>query len=153
MRYIITITLLLSWPAIACAFPASELSLAGVEVGETEKNVVERLGPPNERIDTGEGAELHYPGLVLTVGWLEQTAPGVESRVFASRAEGRSACTPMGLCPGMSVAQAIALYGPTGPTVRETGVFLEFQPVGENCWLQVYAPRDIILSLAVACQP
>jgi len=37
--------------------------------------------------------------------------------------------------------------------VRETGTFLEYQPVGEHCWLQVYAPADIILSLAVACQP
>ena len=153
MRYIIAITMVLSFPASACGFPASELSLGGVEIGETETHVVELLGPPNTRVDTGEGTELRYPGLVFTVGWLEQAAPGVERRVFASRAEAHSACTPMGLCPGMSVAQATKLYGPTDPTVRETGTFLEYQPVGEQCWLQVHAPTDTILSLAVACQP
>jgi hypothetical protein len=153
MRYIVAIMVLLSSPAFACGIPPSEVSLGGVEVGETEKSVVEILGAPSERVETGEGTELRYPGLTLTVGWLEQAAPGVERRVFASRAEGRSVCTPKGLCPGMAVAEAARLYGPTESKVRETGTFLEYQPVGEHCWLQVNAPEGTILSLAVACQP
>jgi hypothetical protein len=112
-----------------------------------------QLGAPAEKLETGEGTELRYPGLIVTVGWLEQAAPGVERRVFALRADGSSVCTPKGLCPGMEVAHAFELYGPIEATVRETGTFFEYQPAAAHCWLQVSAPEQTINSLAVACQP
>jgi hypothetical protein len=153
MRYLTVALVFLLSPAVACEIPESELSLGGVATGDSEASVVERLGAPAGRIEDGDGTELRYPGLIVTVGWLEQAAPGVERRVFAIRADSSSACTPMGLCPGMEVAHAFKLYGPVEATVRETGTFFEYQPVAAHCWLQISAPAQTITKLAVACQP
>ncbi len=153
MRYLTVSLAFLSSSAFACGMPASELSLGGVASGDSEASVIEQRGAPSERIDTGEGTELRYPGLIATVGWMEPAAPGVERNVFAIRADGPSVCTPMGLCPGMEAAYAFKLYGPVEATVRETGTFFEYQPVGVHCWLQISAPEGTITSLAVACQP
>ena len=153
MRHITASLVLISLPASACEFQASELSLGGVATGETEAGVVGLLGEPVERVDTGEGMELRYPGLVVTVGWLEQAAPGVERRVFALRASGSAACTPSGLCPGMPVAQAKNLYGASNVVARDGVPLLEYQPSAAHCWLQVATRGGTITSLAVACQP
>ena len=154
MRYILAaLALTLISPACTAGIPGSELSIGGVASGATETSVVNLLGSPSNRVETGEGTELHYPGLVVTLGWLEQEAPGRQRRVFAIQGTGRKACTPKGLCPGMSSSVAARLYGSTKPTLRETGTFLEYQPAGLNCWLQISAPAGVIQSVAVACQP
>ena len=153
MRTITAALVLFSLPASACEIQASELSLGGVAAGETEASVVELLGEPSERVDTGEGMELRYPGLVVTVGWLEQAAPGVKRRVYALRASGTALCTPSGLCPGMPVAHATKLYGAAAVVVRDSVALLEYQPAATHCWLQVSAQGGTITSLAVACQP
>lgn len=153
MRYITAVLVLLSLPAAACEFAVSELSLGGIEAGVPEASVIGLLGAPGERIDTGEGTELRYPGLVVSVGWLEQAAPGVERRVLGLRAKGAEVCTPGGLCPGMPVAHATKLYGAAEPVVRGNVALLEYQPEAAHCWLQVAAEGGTITSLAVACQP
>lgn len=153
MRYLTAALVLLSLPAAASEIQSSELSLGGVAVGEAEASVIEQLGMPDERVETGEGTELRYPGLVVTVGWLEQAAPGIARRVSSLRASGHSVCSPAGLCPGMDVAHATKLYGPAEPVVRETRTFFEYQPVASHCWLQVAFQGGTITSLAVACQP
>ena len=146
-------TLVLASPALACEISASELSIGGIASGASEASVVRHLGKPLKRIDTGEGIELLYPGLEVTIGWLEQKAPGVQRRVLALRGSGPRACTPSGLCPGMAASEALRLYGPVAPVKRSYGTFLEYQPQGLACWLQVSAPRATVESVAVVCQP
>jgi hypothetical protein len=153
MRYIAAILAFLSTPASACAIPASELSIGGVDAGATEASVLEHLGVPDKIIDNGEGTELHFAGLVVTVGWLEQAAPGIERHVLAIRGDAATDCTPKGLCPGMPAAVAESLYGKVEPTVRDTGTYFEYQPTEANCWLQVSVTDGKVESLAVACQP
>ena len=145
--------LLFAGSALAGDIPSSELSIAGVESGETEASVMHQLGEPSERIDTGDGVELRYPGLVVTTGWLEQKAPGVQRRVLALLGTGPDTCTPRGLCPGMPASEVSRLYGPASPVQRESGSFLEYQPTGLACWLQVSASSALVESLAVVCQP
>ncbi|TNJ33424.1 hypothetical protein [Arenimonas terrae] len=152
MRHITAALVLFSMPAAASDIRASELSLGGVASGVTEASVLELLGEPVERIETGEGTELRYPGLAVTVGWLDQAAPGVERRVFALRADGNSACTPSGLCPGMDEARTTELYGATEALVTDTATLFEYQPEAIHCWLQVEVQGGTIVSLAVACQ-
>ena len=154
MRYIVAaLALGLLSPACTAGIRASELSIGGVASGATEASVVRRLGSPTKRVETGEGTELHYPDLVVTLGWLEQETPEGQRRVLAILGTGRKACTPKGLCPGMPSSAAARLYGSTKPTLRETGTFLEYQPKNVSCWLQISAPADVIQSVAVACQP
>ena len=132
---------------------ASELSVGGVSIDATEARVVERLGEPSRRVETGDGTELHYPGLVVTVGWFESQAQERQRGVFALHGTGRKACTPRGLCPGMAASAATRLYGPMKPFQRSYGAFLEYQPADTSCWLQVSAPGRVIESVGVACQP
>jgi hypothetical protein len=140
-------------PAYAAALPLSELQVGGVASGSRESDVIKQLGPPTRRVETGEGTELHYPGLVVTVGWLEQPAPGQERRVAALIGTGPQACTSRGLCSGMPVAAANRLYGPSELAQRETGELLEYYPETPGCWLQLSATAGTIRSVAVACQP
>ena len=154
MRTNLAIAALLSaGPALAGDIPSSELSIAGVTSGATEASVIRQLGEPSERIDTGDGIELHYSGLVVTTGWLEQKAPGVQRRVLALLGTGSETCTPSGLCPGMPTSEVSRLYGPASPVQRESGTFLEYQPTDLACWLQVSASSALVESLAVVCQP
>lgn len=145
--------LLLSASAHAGNFSASELSIGGVSSGDSEADVLGLLGEPMQRTETSEGLELHYPGLTVTVGWLEQAAEGVQRRVLALRGTGPKSCTPRGLCPGMSESLVRDLYGPSEPAQGNTGSFIEYQPEGVHCWLQVSVQDSIVQSLAVACQP
>lgn len=154
MRNILAIAaLVLSSSALAGEISASELSIGGIASGASEASVLRQLGKPLKRIDTGEGIELLYPGLVVTIGWLEPKAPGVQRRVLALRGTGPRACTPRGLCPGMAASEAVRFYGPVRPVKRSYGTFLEYQPQGLTCWLQVLAPRATVESVGVACQP
>lgn len=144
---------MLCTPAQASDVPASELSIGGVASGATEASVIELLGEPSQRLDTGEGVDLRYPGLLITVGWFEHHDDGEPRRVLALFGNGPGACTPRGLCPGMPASQAGRLYGPTTPVQRGSGTFLEFQPEGVSCWLSISVPGPIVESVAVACQP
>ena len=143
----------LSASAGAGTFQASELSIGDVTSGDTESSVLAQLGPPAQRVETEEGIELHYAGLIVTVGWLEQTAPGRQRRVLALYGTGHNACTPRGVCPGMPVSAATRLYGNTATTERETGSFMEYQADGLSCWLRISASSGVVESVAVACQP
>ena len=143
----------LAAPAWGCEVPSSELSVGGVVSGTTEASVLRLLGEPTQRVETGEGVELQYPGLVVTVGWLEQRAAGIQQRVLALSGTGPKACTPRGLCPGMPVSEVSRLYGPSLPAERETGTFVEYQPADVSCWLQVSASADTVEAVAVVCQP
>ena len=145
--------LILTAPAWCGELPPSELSIGGVVSGATEASVIRLLGAPSRRVETGEGTELQYPGLVVTVGWLEQRAAGVQQRVLALRGAGPEACTPRGLCPGMPASEVSRLYGPSLPVQRETGTFVEYQPADLSCWLQVSAVADTVEAVAVVCQP
>ena len=145
--------LILAAPAWGCDLPLSELNIGGVLSGTTEASVLRLLGEPQQRVETGESTELQYPGLVVTVGWLEPRAAGVQQRVLAIRGTGPKSCTPRGLCPGMPASEVRRLYGPSEPVQRETGSYIEYQPAGISCWLQVSAPSGTVQSLAVACQP
>ena len=154
MRHILAlVALALPTPLFAGTFPPSELSVGGIASGASEASVLKHLGQPTRRVDTGEGIELHYPGLSITVGWLEQEAPGRQRRVIALYGTGRKACTPRGLCPGQKASAADRLYGRTKPVHRETGTFLEYQLATTQCWLQVAVKGGVIKSVAVACQP
>ena len=137
----------------ALGVPDSELSLGGVSIGDTEQTVIARLGPPDGRVETGEGAELKYPNLVATIGWLEQKAPGVSRRVYELSGTGPSACTPRGLCPGMPLTAASARYGKALRTNRETGDFVEYYGAKSSCWLQITAPAGTVQAIRVACEP
>jgi hypothetical protein len=154
MRFVCVATsLALIFSMSVDAIEASELSIGGVISGEAEASVHKRLGPPLRRVETGEGIDLHYDGLIVKVAWLEQEAPNVERRVLSLHGTGRNACTPKGLCPGMRTSEAIRLYGHTELVHRETGDFLECQPEDLHCWLQISASSKFIRSIAVACQP
>jgi hypothetical protein len=137
----------------AVGVPDSELSLSGISIGDTEQAVISRLGPPEGRVETGEGIELRYPGFVATVGWLEQQASGVPRRVYELSGTGHSACTPAGLCPGMPIAAANARYGEASQIHREAGGTLEYYGAKSSCWLQLLAPTGTVQVIRVACEP
>ena len=152
-RIFALVTLAVATVASANTFPLSELQIGGVASGVSELSVIRQLGEPLQRLETGEGTEFHYSGLVVTVGWFEHRDPDRERRVTALLGTGPSACTPRGLCPGIPVAAANRLYGAPVVAQRETGKFLEYYPDEPGCWLQVSDDAGTVRSVAVACMP
>ncbi len=122
----------------------TELNLGGVVVGQSEQDVIKRLGAPRKRTDTGEGYLFAYPGLDVYVG---------SYGVFDVVSKSAEHCTPSKVCPGMPVSKVKQAYGDPVVAEREQGTFLEYTPEDSTCWLQVSAPKDIIRSLRIACQP
>ncbi len=133
-------------PAFGQSISASELVIGGIAIGQHERTVMQRLGAPLSRTESGEGSTLTYAGLHVEVG-------AGDFGVYELVSTNARYCTPSKLCPGMSEAQVQSLYGKPVMVERETGRFLEYQPTGSNCWLQVSAPNGIVKSLRVACQP
>ena len=133
-------------PVFGQSISASELVLGGIAMGQHERTVMQRLGAPLSRTDSDEGFTLAYAGLHVDVGAGDF---GVHEVVSTNA----KYCTPSMLCPGMSEAQVQHLYGKPVLVQRATGRFLEYQPPGSTCWLQISAPKGIVKSLRVACQP
>lgn len=152
-KILVPVALLLAVSTHAADPAPSELSIGGVEIGATEDSVRGSLGEPAGFRETGEGLELYYPGLVVTVGWQEPRGPKVLRRVTALSGTGFDACTPAGLCPGMPLAEVTRRYGAAEPVQRENGTFFEYQPTGSHCWLQVRASVDPVYKVDVVCQP
>ena len=133
-------------PAFGRSISASELVIGGIAIGQHERTVIQRLGAPLSRTDSDEGSTLTYAGLQVEVG-------AGDFGVYGVLSTNAKYCTPSKLCPGMSEAQVQRLYGKPVMAERETGRFLEYQPTGSTCWLQVSAPKGIVKSLRVACLP
>jgi len=133
-------------PVFGRSISESELVIGGISIGEHERNVKQRLGAPRSRTDSGEGFRLAYAGLKVEVG-------AGDYGVYEIVSTNAKYCTPSKLCPGMSEAHARRLYGEPVMAERETGSFLEYYPSGSTCWLQISAPKGIVKTLRVACQP
>lgn len=166
MRFHLPLALSFLLPAVAIAAPPakspprpialSELSFAGIALGNSDAQVRKKLGKP--RGMTGKPGDhdytLHYPG--LDVIFYE------EGKVTGLNATASSRCTPSGVCPGQTLAQAQAHLGKgTPPTPAEGAV--EYYVDDESCWLQLdldteSTPRAEagaarIKNVAVVCAP
>lgn len=125
--------------------PDRELSLGGVDIGDTPAQVVSRLGEPRRKVTSPDFLDLHYEYPHLRVSFNEGIVAGLH-------ADKRGACTPKGLCPGARFDRMRALYGEPLVSDRETGRFYEYVG-GVGCWLQIPAKGKRVASITVACQP
>ena len=124
----------------------SELSLAGIVIGQTEAEVINLLGKPRSRSKTDEGYRLSYKGMDIYVG--------VGSYgVFDLTSTNPTYCTKSHICPGMPVSKLRSKFGPGIEAKRESGNFLEYTPHESTCWLQIREAEGIIQSIRIACQP
>lgn len=151
----IAVSVLFAGPAVSAggAINDNELNLNGVSLGDSEERVLSVLGEPQERFETGEGTEFRYTGLTVSIGWLEQQAPGKWRRVWALRGTGAAACTPAGICPGMALDRARAIYGAPVAAKRDYGTLLEYSSIESSCWLQLDVPDGVIRAITAVCQP
>ena len=123
----------------------SELSLAGVAVGDTEMQVVEKLGPAPSRTEEADFLHLDLNYETVTVSFGFEEVAGLYSN-------NKKGCTPAGLCPGDSLKRMRSLYGVPEIADRETGTFFEYYS-DCPCWLKIKPVGNKIDSITVACQP
>ena len=155
MKSILSFVILLSGlvAGSSTAITDSELSLGGIALGDSESQVSTLLGKPQKRSDTGEGIALEYPGLTVLIGWLEQATPGKQRHVIQLKATDSRACTPSGVCPGTSIAQALVTYGQPIKVDRESDSFLEYYSNQSSCWLQLGTSGETVRTISAMCQP
>ena len=124
-----------------------ELSLGGVALGDTEADVLRKLGQPRRTTDTDDflNIRMDYPGVTI---WL-----GEGRRVGEMLSTSKRHCTPAGVCPGASFVSAEAEYGPPLVADREDGTFMEYPSSQSSCWLQIAVDKGIIRSVRAECQP
>ncbi|MEH6414597.1 hypothetical protein [Pseudomonas sp. CGJS7] len=154
MRPIRAVLLLCLLPAaLAAAEPArpgkialSELSFAGIELGDSQAQVRKKLGKPTKTTGQADSYEhvFRYPGLDVTffgddVAGLSSSSP--------------KRCTPSGACPGQTLVQAHARLGRGAPPVPVDGR-VEYYVEDETCWLRLdLGAGGRIETLAVVCLP
>jgi hypothetical protein len=148
MRNILLSILLLPYSALAQNgnLPASEISIAGVKVGDSPIQVQSRLGRPSKVVKESDYLDTHYEYSRLTVSFSE----GVVAGLYSDKPQG---CTPKGLCTGDSLEKMQRLYGNPNSANRETGRFYEYYGKDLFCWLQISAKGNSVKSIRVACQP
>jgi hypothetical protein len=132
-------------PAI---IPAAELTLGGVSVGQTAREVVAVMGTPTKQIDTGEGLRLDYEGFSAFVG-VEDSDVGL----WEMESRNPVICTPAGVCPGMTLAAVKDKYGEPLIANRPHGTFLEYGGDNTTCWLQLVMTQEVVQAVRVECQP
>lgn len=149
-RAIVLISLLSAGQAGAAspgAPSSSELSLAGLKIGDSLALVRKKLGKPESTIGApgdhdcillyrGLRIEMIEPGQVLT---LESTSPNY--------------CTPSGLCPGQPLDEARKRWG-QGEVYDDGGSgTLNYSVDEDSCFLQIApdASRQRIRSVAFGC--
>lgn len=126
--------------------PASEVSLAGIMVGDSPNQVEEKLGKPSDVIKESDYLDTHYQYSQLRVSFSEGVVAGLYSN-------NTRVCTPKGLCVGDSLERMRALYGSPIVADRKDGNYYEYYGNDLYCWLQVAAKGAEIGSIRVACQP
>ena len=143
---IIALLLLFGDQAATADIPASEVSLGGIEVGDSIDAVNRKLGPPISRSEQPDYLNLHHHYKDLIVSFSDGTVAGLFTR-------SRNVCTPKGLCVGDSLEKMQRLYGQPLTSDRESGKVYEYYGKDLYCWLQIPAAGKRIKSIAVACQP
>ena len=137
--------MILAWAsAVDGTVPESELSVAGIEIGQSPAQVIRKLGTPVRNVDTGEFVDYQYARARVSVS---------ENMVYGLYSDDPDGCTPAGLCPADGLDKMRSLYGPPVEADRETGLFYEYYAPGSTCWLQISAKGNRIASIAVVCQP
>jgi len=129
-----------------------ELALGVASLGLPYPGLIARMGSPVRESDTGEGRQLDYPGLTV---WIEKaaSAPDLPTRIYEVLSTSPTQCTPSGICPGMPLARATAMYGAPVVADREDGRFFEYVAKDASCWLQMATRDDVISSIRAECQP
>ena len=146
---IIALLLLLFSAALAARdgnVSARDVSLSGIEVGDTPAQVRQELGTPTSTEIQPDYLDLHYRYPQLTVSFNENTVAGLYTDNPAS-------CTPRGLCPGDPISKMRRLYGEPVVADRETGRFYEYYGHDLFCWLKIPADTKTVASISVDCQP
>ncbi|MBO9716712.1 MAG: hypothetical protein J7507_07845 [Pseudoxanthomonas sp.] len=123
-----------------------DLGLAGIRLGDTPVQVVTVLGTPIRQVqDQGVYShEFDYDGLkvLFTIG----------AEIITSSSPDH--CTLRGVCPGMTVAELEAAYGPGRKRDWQSHVAISYPVPGEGmCSLVAMASGGKIASLQVGCQP
>ncbi|MBC8089385.1 MAG: hypothetical protein H7Z40_19140 [Phycisphaerae bacterium] len=134
--------------------PATELSIGGVSIGDTEASVLARFGTPTARVDDGEWIELQFDGLSV---WPQQPGSGLGDpdtrRVGEISSTSPKFCTPSLICPGQDFAEVEKRFGAPMIAEREHGTFMEYGGEGTTCWLQIALDQRTIKSVRTECQP
>ncbi|MGH8083520.1 MAG: hypothetical protein ACREP7_23295 [Lysobacter sp.] len=122
-------------PARPPTIARSELSFAGIVLGDDRAKVRRTLGKPPQM--TGRPGDhdyvFNYPGLDITF-YEEGTVTGLSS-------SSPRRCTPSGACPGQTLAQAHAKLGRGKPPAPVDGV-VEYYIDDESCWLELNLDAD-----------
>ena len=97
--------------------PTHEVSLGGINVGDSRSQVETRLGEPVSTYEELDYLDTHYSYPDIRVSFSMDVVAGLYTQSPRS-------CTPAQLCPGDSFAKMWGLYGEPVIADRETGPLL-----------------------------
>lgn len=120
-----------------------EFILGGIELGDTEAIVIEKLGQPSNTTRTPYSTQLEYPGFMT---YLDEGGTVIEMT-----STNPQFCTPSNLCPGMDFAEVEALYGPPVVNDREDGRYMEYYAPSIACWIKMGLAGTVVEEITVEC--
>ncbi|MGG6237479.1 hypothetical protein ACQ4N7_02475 [Nodosilinea sp. AN01ver1] len=123
---------------------SAELSLGGVEAGAAEAEVIGQLGEPDQFEQVSPfSTKLTYRG--LSVSFFEDAAATI-------RSVSPNYCTPSGLCPGATVAEAERLYGAPLVEPRSDADYWQYTNTDAACTMELEVTNETVGAIAILCQ-
>lgn len=132
----------------APALKMSDLSIAGIEIGQSKEKIIQKFGAPKSETydEYVPSSMMFYNGLEISIYPDENTVSGFSS--ISSKY-----CTKAKLCPGDSVAKVKKIYG-NSKIYNENNVFsMEYGAKGESCWFEfeLNSAKSKVNKISVLC--
>ena len=131
--------------AHSAAATLAEPSIGRILVGQSESEVVDRMGPPvSRRIEEG-----YYD---LSVEFDRVSVYFTDGTVDAVLSSNPAFCLNTGVCPGHQYADAVKVLGdPFTTTASGTGMSSARFLTGIDCWIVVEEKEGTVQSVQVKC--
>lgn len=126
------------------AIASDQFSLGGVEAGATEAEVIGQLGQPDQ-IDQVSRFSTRFTYRGLSMSFFE----GAISNI---RSVSPSYCTPSGLCPGATAAEAERLYGAPLVEHRPDADYWQYINSEAACTMELEVTNETVGAIAILCQ-
>ncbi|MBE9136766.1 hypothetical protein IQ254_06035 [Nodosilinea sp. LEGE 07088] len=123
---------------------SDQFSLGGVEAGATEAEVIGQLGQPDQ-IDQVSPFSTRFTYRGMSMSFFE----GAISNI---RSVSPSYCTPSGLCPGATAAEAERLYGAPLVEPRSDADYWQYTNSEAACTMELEVTNETIGAIAILCQ-
>ena len=125
----------------------TELAIHNVSIGDTERSVLAKLGPPKSKNSSGKGIDYVYGDIELLVAF----TAGPNRRVYGLMSFSPKYCMPSKICPKQSLKNAINTLGETRTLDIDKSSMTTYIVDRPGCKIRLVSEKSIIKYIGIGC--